>query len=70
METLSDVLLAGRGLGITEAVYRGIRCEYYKERGGRSASEMKGICCRPIRRAGQPLTTSMISWSQSTALSI
>ena len=33
METLSDVLLAGCGLGITEAVYRGIRCEYYKERG-------------------------------------
>lgn len=33
MESLSDLLLSGYGLDITEAVYRGIRCEYYKERG-------------------------------------
>lgn len=33
METLSDYLLAGRPLSITEAVYRGIRCEYYEDQG-------------------------------------
>lgn len=33
MQNLSDLLLAGGALDITEAVYRGIKCEYYKERG-------------------------------------
>ena len=33
MGTLSDIFMAGYDLDITEAVYRGIRCEYYKERG-------------------------------------
>lgn len=32
-ESLSSLLLAGYGLGIREAVYRGIKCEYYTERG-------------------------------------
>lgn len=33
MEYLSDYLLGNEGLSITEAVYRGIRCEYVHQQG-------------------------------------
>lgn len=33
MENLSDYLMDGAALDITVAVYRGIRCEYYMEKG-------------------------------------